>query len=244
MLTDSDRFPYILPIHRGKPVCQYHGLSFFWGIFVMLRCLSLVCLFVSMATLPVLAEPVRITQDVDARTIDLNGTTIVIDRIQDSENRLEGDFARTSRPCPPFCITPMTAAPGVVTLGELEVMHFLETRVSAGEGLLLDSRLPEFFSKGTIPGAINLPFATLDPANPYRDEILKALGATLTGTEWDFSQARQLAVFCNGPWCDQAPLAIRYLLQAGYPAEKLSYYRGGMQVWLQLGLSTHIPSGG
>ncbi len=210
----------------------------------MLRRFGLVCLFVSIATLPVRAESVRITQDIEARTIMLNGAAIVIDRIQDSENRLEGEFTRTSRPCPPFCITPMTVAPGVVTLGELEVMDFLETRVAAGEGLLLDSRLPEFFAKGTIPGAVNLPFATLDPTNPYRDEILKALGATFTGSEWDFAQARQLAVFCNGPWCNQAPLAIRHLLQAGYPAGKLSYYRGGMQVWLQLGLSTHVPNGG
>ena len=210
----------------------------------MLRRFGLVCLFVSIATLPVRAESVRITQDIEARTIMLNGAAIVIDRIQDSENRLEGEFTRTSRPCPPFCITPMTVAPGVVTLGELEVMDFLETRVAAGEGLLLDSRLPEFFAKGTIPGAVNLPSATLDPTNPYRDEILKALGATFTGSEWDFAQARQLAVFCNGPWCNQAPLAIRHLLQAGYPAGKLSYYRGGMQVWLQLGLSTHVPNGG
>lgn len=210
----------------------------------MLRRFGLVCFFVSIATLPAHAESVRITQDIETRTITLNGAEIVIDRIQDSENRLEGDFTRTSRPCPPFCITPMTVAPGVVTLGELEVMDFLEASVAAGEGLLLDSRLPEFFAKGTIPGAINLPFATLDPTNPYRDEILKALGATLTGADWDFSQARQLAIFCNGPWCDQAPRAIRFLLQAGYPTEKLSYYRGGMQVWLQLGLSTHIPSGG
>lgn len=244
MLTDSDRFAYIWPIHRGKPVCQYPGLPLFRGIFVMLRRFGLVCLFVSIATLPVRAESVRITQDIEARTIMLNGAAIVIDRIQDSENRLEGEFTRTSRPCPPFCITPMTVAPGVVTLGELEVMDFLETRVAAGEGLLLDSRLPEFFAKGTIPGAVNLPFATLDPTNPYRDEILKALGATFTGSEWDFAQARQLAVFCNGPWCNQAPLAIRHLLQAGYPAGKLSYYRGGMQVWLQLGLSTHVPNGG
>ena len=148
----------------------------------MLRRFGLVCLFVSIATLPVRAESVRITQDIEARTIMLNGAAIVIDRIQDSENRLEGEFTRTSRPCPPFCITPMTVAPGVVTLGELEVMDFLETRVAAGEGLLLDSRLPEFFAKGTIPGAVNLPFATLDPTNPYRDEILKALGATFTGS--------------------------------------------------------------
>lgn len=210
----------------------------------MLRRFGFLCLFVSTATLPASAEPVRITQELEVRTIQLNGATVVIDRIQDTDNRLEGDFTRTSRPCPPFCITPMTVAPGVATLGELEVMDFLETAVATGDGLLLDSRLPEFFAKGSIPGAINLPFATLAPANPYRDDILKALGATRSGTGWDFSQAMRLAMFCNGPWCEQSPKAIRHLLDVGYPAEKLSYYRGGMQAWLQLGLSTQMPSGG
>lgn len=197
----------------------------------------------SLAT-PVVAQDVRITQDFAVRTIDLNGSEIVISRIQDQDNRLEDEFTRTSRPCPPFCITPMSVAPDVVTIGELEVIGFLEDQVGAGDGLLLDSRLPEFFVKGTIPGAVNLPFATLDPSNPYRDDILRALGAVNAGSSWDFSAAKALAVFCNGAWCDQAPRAVRHLLAAGYPAEKLLYYRGGMQSWKQLGLTVHLPTQG
>ena len=194
---------------------------------------------------PLAAQEVRITPDETTRTIALsNGRSLTIRRDQDQGAHLTGEFTKTSRACPPFCIQPTAAAPGVETIGELEVMDFLERKVATGQGLLIDSRLPEWYAKGTIPGAVNVPFTTLEPSNPYRDEILKALGATVTGADWDFSQARQLAIFCNGPWCDQAPRAIRFLLQAGYPAEKLSYYRGGMQVWLQLGLSTHIPSGG
>jgi len=200
--------------------------------------------FISMATLPVTAQDVRITPDVAARTITLNGATIVIDRIQDSENRLEGEFTRTSRACPPFCITPMTIAPGVATIGELEVMDFLEKQAASGAGLLLDSRLPEFFANGSIPGAVNLPFATLDPGNPYRDEILQAVGAVKVASGWDYRDAMALAIFCNGAWCDQAPRAIRHLLAAGYPADKISFYRGGMQSWLQLGLSVQMPTGG
>jgi len=210
----------------------------------MLRRLGLCFVFISMATLPVTAQDVRITPDVAARTITLNGATIVIDRIQDSENRLEGEFTRTSRACPPFCITPMTIAPGVATIGELEVMDFLEKQAASGAGLLLDSRLPEFFANGSIPGAVNLPFATLDPGNPYRDEILQAVGAVKVASGWDYRDAMALAIFCNGAWCDQAPRAIRHLLAAGYPADKISFYRGGMQSWLQLGLSVQMPTGG
>ncbi len=138
----------------------------------------------------------------------------------------------------------MEVAPGgVETVGEVEVISFLENNVAGGTGLLIDSRVPDGFAKGTIPGAVNVPFATLDPTNPpYRDEILKALGATQSGGTWDFSGAMALTLFCNGPWCDQSPRAIRSLLAAGYPAEKISYYRGGgMQLWLLLGLTTKSP---
>jgi len=210
----------------------------------MLRRFGLSFVFTSIATLPVTAQDVRITQDMLTRSFILNGTETIIDRIQDSEHQLSGEFARTSRACPPFCITPMSAAPGVTTIGELEVMDFLETQVAAGSALLLDSRLPEFFEKGGIPGSLNLPFATLDAANPYRDDILIALGATASGAGWDFSSAKTLALFGNGAWCDQSTRAIRHLLDAGYPADKLLYYRGGVQAWLQLGLTHHIPAGG
>jgi rhodanese-related sulfurtransferase len=62
-----------------------------------------------------------------------------------------------------------------------------------------------------------------------------------TASGWDFSAALDLAMFCNGPWCDQSPRAIRNLTEAGYPPEKLRYYRGGMQLWLLLGLSVQTP---
>ncbi|TNF21884.1 MAG: rhodanese-like domain-containing protein [Rhodobacteraceae bacterium] len=187
------------------------------------------------------AQDVRITPDLARQSLTINGAPLVIERIQDPEHRLTGDFTKTSRACPPFCITPMQAAPGVATLGELEVLEFLDTRVAADLGLLLDSRVPEWFAKGSIPGAVNVPFTTLDAANPYRDDILQALGAVKGADGLDFTAARDLLVFCNGPWCDQAPRAIRSLLSAGYPPGKLSFYRGGMQLWLQLGLTVAMP---
>jgi hypothetical protein len=42
-------------------------------------------------------------------------------------------------------------------------------------------------------------------------------------------------------WCDQSPRAIKGLLHLGYPAEKLLYYRGGMQDWMILGLTVVTP---
>jgi rhodanese-related sulfurtransferase len=103
---------------------------------------------------------------------------------------------------------------------------------------LIDARLPEWYAKGSIPGAVNLPFATLASDNPYRNDILLALGAQpLGGDTFDFSAALELTVFCNGAWSDQAMRALRALRAAGYPPEKLHYYRGGMQDWQMLGLT-------
>jgi rhodanese-related sulfurtransferase len=131
---------------------------------------------------------------------------------------------------------------GVETIGELELISFLEKEVATGAGVLIDARLPEWFAKGSIPGAVNLPFATLDATNPFRNDILMALGAVPTGgNDFDFTNAVHLTLFCNGVWSDQALRGLQALRAAGYPAEKLSYYRGGMQDWQILGLTVAMP---
>ena len=70
--------------------------------------------------------------------------------------------------------------------------------------------------------------------NKQRGELF---GARQAGGAYDFSSARTLAIFCNGPWCGQTPNYIRTLLALGFPAEKLKWYRGGMQEWCALGLT-------
>ena len=203
---------------------------------------SLLAASAVLAGLPAAAQGVRLTEAMAEAVVVLDGTALTIARNQDPEARLTGDFARTARACPPFCIQPHEAAPGVATLGELELIAFLQDRVATGAGIVIDARLPEWLAQGTIPGAVNVPFPTLDAANPYRDDILRALGARpLPGGGFDFAEAAALVVFCNGPWSDQAPLAIRHLVAAGYPPERLAYFRGGMQGWLQLGLTTATP---
>jgi hypothetical protein len=42
-------------------------------------------------------------------------------------------------------------------------------------------------------------------------------------------------------WCGQSPRNIKTLLKFGYPASKIKWYRGGMQNWETLGLSTVKP---
>ncbi|MGB0504552.1 MAG: rhodanese-like domain-containing protein [Pikeienuella sp.] len=191
-----------------------------------------------------MAQTVRLLEDVPYFDMVINGKPIRIGRIQDTSNKLTGDFAKTSRACPPFCIHPIKAAEGVETFGEIEVLKFLNEEVQNGRGLLVDARIPDWYQKGTIPGSVNLPFTLVSQRdNPYFDRILVALGAKKFGAGWDFSGAQPLCLFCNGPWCDQSPRAINNLIRAGYPAEKLKYYRGGMQMWNLLGLTVETPKG-
>lgn len=212
------------------------------------------------------AEPVNITQYRPSFSVEVNGETIRIERIQDNSNVLSGGFAKTSRPCPPFCIHAMEAVPGVRTLGELELFEFMEKKQQRGEGVLVDARTPSWYKKATIPGSTNIPFTVFadpDPENPELWEALRGLGVEKKGGDsdslaeglgrvldffgsdapeesevFDFSAAKELVLFCNGPWCDQSPRAIKGLRRIGYPAVKLHYYRGGMQMWLLLGLTT------
>ncbi len=174
--------------------------------------------------------------------IEIGGKTLRIERNQDTRHRLTNSYTKTSRPCPPFCIQPVTPAPGVNVVGELELLDFLKKMVAKNKGVLVDARIPAWFKKGSIPGAVNIPFTLFAPDNPYRDRILLVLGAKkLEDGTWDFGDARDLLLFCNGPWCGQSPRAIRNLITAGYPPEKLHYYRGGMQNWQLLGLTVTKP---
>ena len=50
-----------------------------------------------------------------------------------------------------------------------------------------------------------------------------------------FDNAKTVVMFCNGPWCGQSPTNIKGLLKIGYPANKIKWYRGGMQDWEVLG---------
>jgi rhodanese-related sulfurtransferase len=160
------------------------------------------------------------------------------------KNRDNPAFAKTSRKCPPFCIQPSTLAPGVETIAELEMLDYLK-RMSEGDDsiVVIDSRTPAWVAKGTIPGAINIPWTSLNPAkgaDPISiGEILEERfnAQNLEGL-WDFRNARTLVMFCNGMWCGQSPNNIKGLLGFGYPAHKIKWYRGGMQNWEILGLTT------
>ncbi|MGG7643604.1 rhodanese-like domain-containing protein [Rhodovulum sp. YNF3179] len=173
---------------------------------------------------------VKIAKDRPTVTVDTGGGEVTIQRIQDTDHEITGEFARTSRPCPPFCIQPMTPAEGVTTIGELELLDMLEDP----EAIVIDSRTTDWYVDGTIPGAINIPYTRIN------DELAR-LGCEIDFDGWICDEARRVALFCNGLWCGQSPTAIRNMIEAGYPADRIFYYRGGMQSWRVLGLSVTVP---
>lgn len=192
-------------------------------------------------------KPVNITDDIAEVTITISGDTYTINRNQDNKNTVDPAFAKTSRPCPPFCIEPSTIAPGVETIGELEVIDYLKKMSDGDESILvIDSRTPDWASRGTIPGSVNIPWTKLNTEKGATQESINAImeeqfGASKKGETWDFSEAKTLVLFCNGMWCGQSPHNIKALLKLGYPSDKLKWYRGGMQDWEILGLTTIQP---
>ncbi|SEP11809.1 Rhodanese-related sulfurtransferase [Salinihabitans flavidus] len=177
---------------------------------------------------PVFSEemPVGLEKGVPSVTVPTDDGPVEISRIQDTDNEITGDWARTSRPCPDFCIQPMVAAEGVTTIGELELIEMLQDP----DAIVVDSRTRDWFEGGTIPGAVSIPYTQIV-------DHLADLNCEIDFDGWDCTNARPVALFCNGIWCGQSPSAIRNMIAEGYPEEQIFWYRGGMQVWRLLGLT-------
>ena len=197
----------------------------------MRRALMTLCALAFAA--PALAQDeVGITPDMMSVTVETADGAVEIMRNQDTSNMVDEFWQQTSRPCPNFCIQPMTPAEGVTTIGELEVLEVLQS----GDGILVDGRIRTQYEEGTIPGAMSVPYT----------EAADRLGEF--GCEVDFDgwicegDLPNVVLFCNGPWCGQSPTAARRMIEAGFPAENIYYYRGGMQNWNMLGLTVR-PGG-
>ncbi|MCX6555212.1 MAG: rhodanese-like domain-containing protein [Candidatus Aminicenantes bacterium] len=85
--------------------------------------------------------------------------------------------------------------------------------------LLVDARLPELFSRGYIPGAVNLPVARF--------------AAALLPLSPRLRSARLVIVYCGGPKCDDAADLAGKLYEKGF--KDLLIYRGGVWDWQRRG---------
>lgn len=192
----------------------------------------------------------QITPGLQVVDVMHKGKSVTISRSDDKEATIPKAFAKVARHCPPFCVQPATIAQGVDTVGELEVLGYLK-RIASGDRtvMVVDSRTPEWILRGTIPGSVNIPwnkinldvegsFAIAAEADTLTDILQNQLGAKLINGKWDFRNVHTLVLFCNGIWCPQSGVNIKTLLNLGYPAYKLKWYRGGMQDWVSVGLTT------
>ena len=185
---------------------------------------------------------VKITKDMPYTYTSDSGKQIKIERIQDTNNKLTDDYTKTSRPCPPFCIQPTKIDPEIKNIAELELISFMQNEVKNKTGIIIDSRLKRWYEVETIPSAINIPFPIMQNASKAKaKKIFQLLGMKVRADgSWDFSNAKILAVFCNGIWCEQTAHFMEGILKYNYPKEKLAYYRSGFQGWKLLGLTTIV----
>jgi rhodanese-related sulfurtransferase len=196
------------------------------------------------------ADPgAKITSTLKSVEVVHNGKQVEITRTDDDSAVIPKAFSKIGRGCPPFCIQPMQIAPGVETVGELELLGYLKRSVDDRTVMVVDSRTPEWISRGTIPGSVNIPWNKINvdiqgsfeiesEAETLHDILVDQLGVRIINGQRDFRNVKTLVLFCNGNWCPQSGMNIKTLIRMGYPAYKLKWYRGGMQSWVSLGLTT------
>lgn len=86
--------------------------------------------------------------------------------------------------------------------------------------VLLDARPAEDYRRGRLPGAISLPFDSVDAEFP----ILAPL----------FASGLPILVYCSGAACDESLLLAKYLKTHGITNVVL--YTGGFEEWTRAGL--------
>lgn len=160
-------------------------------------------------------EPLNIMPDTESVSFDSHEGPITLKRFANDIMLVKG------------AIRPMVPTPGVTPVGELEVIAALQDPAY----VVVDTRTVETQYGGTIPGSHNIPY------NEIVDR-LSEVGCVSTRGEWTCEQALNVVLYCNGPNCGQSPTAMAAMVEAGFPANKLLFYRGGMLAWTSLGLTT------
>lgn len=125
-------------------------------------------------------------------------------------------------------LQPLVPVPGVLPVAEIEVLQALNDPGT----MVIDMRDEEDPLASTIPNTFHIPYNEIE-------DRMSEVGCTRVAKEpWDCANSPKLVVFCYGPFCLQSPAGMAALVRAGFPASKISYYRGGMMDWEALGLTT------
>ncbi len=140
-------------------------------------------------------------------------------------------------------LLPMQLDEDITTYGELEVLAFMKHMQTDSSMMLIDACKEEMYDYRTIPGAVNMPFNHFKERTSFEFEFedhLRELGVYINEEDesLDFTKAKTITIFCNGPWCSLSVSMIQVLLEIGYPPERINWYRGGMQTWLATGMTS------
>ena len=186
------------------------------------------------------SKPVWLAPHTTSKKVSINGMDLIIRRNQDRSNLVAKIYQKTARgtikPMRPFMPHP------VETISEHEMIQYISRLDSSTHSVaIVDARSHIWLTlTGQIPGSVHVPFNRFNNHEDYALDVLEDLfGVTiLQNGSLDFSNSKTLAIYCNGNWCKMSPELIWKLLEYGYPATKIKYYRGGMQAWQLLGLTT------
>ena len=181
-------------------------------------------------------DKVKITPLISYIYVYHKGKAVKVHRIQDTKNKLTGEYAKTYRPGK--YIRPIKINDKIQTIGEDEVIDFMREKVNRKQGLIIDVRDRNEYANESIPSAVNIPYKVVNHQEAM-SKIFHALGMRKKSDGgWDGSHAMDLIVYCNGLWCRKSSDFIQKLVALGYPARKIKYYRGGFQMWKILGFTT------
>ena len=154
------------------------------------------------------------------------GKIVKVHRTQNINNKLNGEYIKRYRPGKYIC--PIKINSNVKTIGEIELLKFIENKNTRTKNLLIDIRKKGQYLKETIPSSINIPVSMIENIKQQK-QIL------------DFfmeHRVKQIVIYDNGLWDDKSKSFIDILLDNKYPAHKILYYRGGIQMWKILGFTT------
>jgi len=195
-----------------------------------------------------------------------NGRSIKVERDIDNSYRaridIRGTLIQTADSCPPFCLQPQTLDLPVETVGEVEIIDFMMTKLRDNSGVLIDIRSKKTHEYSTIPGSVNFYVQLIQKGlgNEKFEDMFIALGAerrdeigvldkileatgikdtSMLTESWDFTEAKELIIWSNSAIEGAPVVAIEELLVAGYPKKKLKWYRGGMASWQYWGFTTY-----
>ena len=181
-------------------------------------------------------DKVRISPDTSYIYVYHKGKAVKIHRIQNIKHKLVGEYTKLYKPNK--YIQPAKVNRKIETIGEIELLKFMEDKSNSKQGIVIDLREKHQYLKESIPSASNIPFEIKDRPEKL-EKVLEIFGAKrLSSGKLDTSNALDIAFYCDGLWSNKSAIIIKKFIELGYPTNKIYYYRGGFQMWKILGLTT------